>query len=203
MLANHPDWPILRHAVTSSESGRLREQAKRWMPRDGMDARAVAKDEVPGRTVIRLAPRDRGGRRARGPASVTTGSADLSDAGLVRAAQQTPATFSVLYERYFEIVYAYCQRRLDDRPAAEDATAAIFSRAFASLDTCRHPRPLPKLAVHDRAPRDHGPLPHAAASCPSRFGCSYAARSRPVAGRHGYCRRRTAGGPRRARSAAG
>lgn len=104
-----------------------------------MDARAMAKDDPAGRPVVpfRLSARDVAVSQ-RVPDSAPA-LANVSDADLVRAACQQPAIFGQLYERYFEVVYGYCQRRLDDRSAAEDACATIFSRAFASLGSCRHP----------------------------------------------------------------
>ncbi len=104
-----------------------------------MDARSMAKDDPAGRPVVpfRLSARDVAVSQ-RVPDSAPA-LANVSDADLVRAACQQPAIFGQLYERYFEVVYGYCQRRLDDRSAAEDACATIFSRAFASLGSCRHP----------------------------------------------------------------
>ena len=104
-----------------------------------MDARAMAKDDPPGRPVVPFRLRVQEASRRRPVPDSHPVSADASDADLVRAACVQPAVFGQLYERYFEVVYGYCQRRLDDRSAAEDACAAIFSRAFASLGSCRHP----------------------------------------------------------------
>lgn len=103
-----------------------------------MDARAMVKDDPPGRPAVPFAlPIRRAAARARrdSPPAVS----EPSDAELVRAACHESAVFGQLYERYFGIVYGYCQRRLDEPTAAEDACAAIFSRAFASLASCRHP----------------------------------------------------------------
>ena len=52
---------------------------------------------------------------------------------LVEAAQSDPARFAVLYERCFEVVYAYISRRVGDRSEAEDLTAEVFRKALASL----------------------------------------------------------------------
>lgn len=52
---------------------------------------------------------------------------------LVTAAQQDRARFADLYERYFEVVYAYVARRVRDRPATEDVTSEVFKKALASL----------------------------------------------------------------------
>lgn len=62
-----------------------------------------------------------------------------SDADLVHATLADPTRFADLYGRYFDLVFAYCLRRLDDPTVAEDAAAAIFSRAFAAIGSCRQP----------------------------------------------------------------
>jgi RNA polymerase sigma-70 factor (ECF subfamily) len=51
----------------------------------------------------------------------------------VEAAQQDPAKFGELYERYFERVYAFIASRVRDRAAAEDVTAEVFHKALAAL----------------------------------------------------------------------
>ena len=106
-----------------------------------MDAGAMVKDDPPGRPVVprSLPIRTIGQERKRDAHGPGVGVAPLSDADLLRAARDEPAVFGHLYERYFGLIYAYCDRRLGDRTAAEDASAAIFSRAFASLGSCRHP----------------------------------------------------------------
>lgn len=104
-----------------------------------MDGRAMAKDDPPGRPVVPLTLPIRQTGLARRLPDTRPATNELSDAELVRAACAQPAVFGQLYERYFAVVYGYCLRRLDDRTVAEDACAAVFSRAFASLSTCRHP----------------------------------------------------------------
>lgn len=104
-----------------------------------MDARAMVKDDPPERPVGSLTLPIRTIRRERDAYVSGSVAAQTTDAELVRAARDEPAVFGRLYERYFGLVYAYCQRRLEDRTAAEDASAAIFSRAFASIGSCRHP----------------------------------------------------------------
>jgi RNA polymerase sigma-70 factor (ECF subfamily) len=59
------------------------------------------------------------------------------DALLVARAQADPSAFASLYDRYVDAVYRYCQRRLGDRAAAEDATSIIFTRAFVNLPQFR------------------------------------------------------------------
>jgi RNA polymerase sigma-70 factor (ECF subfamily) len=53
---------------------------------------------------------------------------------LVEAAQQDHACFADVYERYFELVYAYVARRVRERAAAEDLTSEVFRKALANLD---------------------------------------------------------------------
>jgi RNA polymerase sigma-70 factor (ECF subfamily) len=52
---------------------------------------------------------------------------------LVEAAQQDPTCFDDVYEKYFELVYAYVVRRVRDRAATEDLTSEVFSKALANL----------------------------------------------------------------------
>lgn len=52
---------------------------------------------------------------------------------LVESAQSDPARFADVYEKYFELVYAYVARRTRDRARAEDLTSEIFHKALANL----------------------------------------------------------------------
>lgn len=52
---------------------------------------------------------------------------------LIEAAQQDPARFADIYERYFRLVYAYVARRARDRARAEDLTSEVFHKALANL----------------------------------------------------------------------
>lgn len=54
----------------------------------------------------------------------------------VRAVQDR-AAFGELYDRYAVAVYRYCYRRTGNRELAEDATSAIFTRAFEALPAFR------------------------------------------------------------------
>jgi RNA polymerase sigma-70 factor (ECF subfamily) len=56
-----------------------------------------------------------------------------ADEVLVERAQSDAEAFAGLYERYFDVVYWYCARRVRDGSAAEDAAAQIFAQAFAAL----------------------------------------------------------------------
>lgn len=53
---------------------------------------------------------------------------------LVEAAQQDRAHFADVYERYFELVYAYVARRAPDRATAEDLTSEVFRKALGNID---------------------------------------------------------------------
>lgn len=52
---------------------------------------------------------------------------------LIEAAQQDPSRFAELYERNFDVVYAFIARRVRDRDCAQDLTADVFHSALASL----------------------------------------------------------------------
>ncbi len=53
---------------------------------------------------------------------------------LVAAAQQDLACFGDVYQRYFDLVYAYVARRVRDRAATEDLTSEVFRKALANID---------------------------------------------------------------------
>lgn len=77
-----------------------------------------------------------GGRTRRRRAGEEQGN---SAPGQRRAQSPTP---DALVERYREQVYAYAQRRVNSRAAAEDITADVFMAAFLALDRCP---PLPAM----------------------------------------------------------
>ena len=52
---------------------------------------------------------------------------------LIEAAQRNPGRFAELYERNFDLVYAYVARRVGSRAEAEDVTAEVFQQALANL----------------------------------------------------------------------
>jgi len=58
---------------------------------------------------------------------------DADERQLVEAAQRDPSRFGDLYERHFELVYAFVVRRVADRAAAEDVTSEVFHKALAGL----------------------------------------------------------------------
>jgi len=53
---------------------------------------------------------------------------------LVDEAQRDPRRFGVLYERNFDLVYAFVARRVPTRFEAEDVTATVFYKALANLE---------------------------------------------------------------------
>ena len=53
------------------------------------------------------------------------------DAALIRAAQDDPACFGMLFDRHFGAVYRFCERRVG-RGLAEDLAGDTFLRAFAA-----------------------------------------------------------------------
>lgn len=59
---------------------------------------------------------------------------ETNERRLVEAAQQDRARFADVYERYFELVYAYVARRVRDRAATEDLTSEVFRKALANID---------------------------------------------------------------------
>src|SRR5438270_11508882 len=52
---------------------------------------------------------------------------------LVVEAQRDPRLFGALYERNFDLVYAFVARRVPSRVEAEDITATVFYKALANL----------------------------------------------------------------------
>jgi RNA polymerase sigma-70 factor (ECF subfamily) len=51
------------------------------------------------------------------------------DAALIRAAQDDPASFGVLFDRHFDAIYRFCGRRVE-HDLAEDLAGETFRRAF-------------------------------------------------------------------------
>ncbi len=60
---------------------------------------------------------------------------DLSD--LISAAQENPAAFGRLYDRYVQPIYRYLYSRLGDVHAAEDITSQTFIAAYEALPKYR------------------------------------------------------------------
>ena len=61
------------------------------------------------------------------------GSAADADGRLVALAQENPAAFGQLYDRYFPAVYGYCLSELRDPEIAADAAGQTFLKAMAAL----------------------------------------------------------------------
>src|SRR5215217_8517203 len=63
------------------------------------------------------------------------------DARDVIAAKADPRAFAPLYDRYADLVYRYCYRRLGHPEAAADATGQVFAKALAGLPGYREDAP--------------------------------------------------------------
>lgn len=70
-----------------------------------------------------------------GPAAIS----DESLVALVRAGERD--AFDQLYERYFDRVYRFVDRRLNNRADAEETTQEVFINLFSSIDTFRGEAP--------------------------------------------------------------
>lgn len=53
----------------------------------------------------------------------------------VRAAQQNPAQFRVLYDRYYEPIFRFVFKRTTDESLTADLTAQVFLKALQNLST--------------------------------------------------------------------
>jgi RNA polymerase sigma-70 factor, ECF subfamily len=58
---------------------------------------------------------------------------EANDRLLVEAAQKDPARFMDLYERNFERVYAFVDRRVHHRADSEDLTSEVFQHALENI----------------------------------------------------------------------
>ncbi len=56
-----------------------------------------------------------------------------NDRQLVEQAQNDPAAFAVLYDRYVDRIFAYAQRLMQDEAAAQDVTAVTFEKALRHI----------------------------------------------------------------------
>jgi len=69
--------------------------------------------------------------------STTVTRPNLDDRALVSAARRDPRAFGALYDRYVSKIYRYAQVRLQNIPAAEDATSQVFLQALQALPQFR------------------------------------------------------------------
>lgn len=67
---------------------------------------------------------------------------DPDDESLVERARSDRDAFDLLYRRYVDPIYRYCNRRLNDDERAGDATAQVFARAWTGLARFRGGGPL-------------------------------------------------------------
>ena len=68
----------------------------------------------------------------------------LDPAVLERVRSRDPEALGLLFERYFDAVYALAYRLLGERPAAEDAASEVFLKVYRAahqLDSSRDPAP--------------------------------------------------------------
>jgi RNA polymerase sigma-70 factor (ECF subfamily) len=75
------------------------------------------------------------------PATRGPGRPSITDDELVALAKRDRAAFGPLYDRYADLVYRYCLRRLGNRETAEDATGQSFVKVLAALPTYRNDGP--------------------------------------------------------------
>lgn len=62
---------------------------------------------------------------------------EAGDDELVRQARADRDAFAALYERHFDMVYAYIRCRVNDRASADDLVATVFTTALVNLDAYR------------------------------------------------------------------
>jgi RNA polymerase sigma-70 factor (ECF subfamily) len=79
--------------------------------------------------------------RSPAPNSPTADAPGDDDALDVAAAKADPRAFAPLYDRYQDLVYRYCYRRLGHPEAAADATGQVFAKALAGLPGYRDDAP--------------------------------------------------------------
>lgn len=60
---------------------------------------------------------------------------DWDEEAQIKAAQEDPRAFAVLYERYVDRIYNYIYHRVGNVHDAEDLTSRTFYRALANLDS--------------------------------------------------------------------
>jgi RNA polymerase sigma factor (sigma-70 family) len=68
---------------------------------------------------------------------MNTLSIDMQDNVIMQAAQEDPEQFAPIYNRYFDRIYSYCRRRVNNPQVAEDLCSQIFERVLKSRHTFR------------------------------------------------------------------
>lgn len=63
-------------------------------------------------------------------------SEDAEELAIVRRSLTDGSAFATLYERYLDPIYRHCYRSVGNRAEAEDATSAIFHKAFERRAAC-------------------------------------------------------------------
>jgi len=69
------------------------------------------------------------------PTRIWAEETDEEDAALAARASDDPDALAALYRRHVAAIYRFCERRLGNRQAAEDATSAVFLKAIRGLPT--------------------------------------------------------------------
>ena len=62
---------------------------------------------------------------------------EMQDNVIMQAAQDDPEQFAPIYDRYFDRIYSYCRRRVNNPQVAEDLSSQVFERVLKSRHTFR------------------------------------------------------------------
>lgn len=62
---------------------------------------------------------------------------EAAERALVEQAKTDPEAFGRLYDQYFQRIYSYIYRRVNDRETAEDLTEDTFMKALGAIKTYR------------------------------------------------------------------
>jgi RNA polymerase sigma-70 factor (ECF subfamily) len=58
----------------------------------------------------------------------------LSELDIIESAKATPENFAPIYEKYYEAIFRFVNKRIDEREDALDITAQVFLKALSSLN---------------------------------------------------------------------
>lgn len=97
------------------------------------DASGDAPTETRGQSPLRHPDHHRTRYPALARTEISRHDARQSELAIINEARGDPAAFAPLYERYVDLVYAFCLRRLRDPDRAADATSITFSQAIAAI----------------------------------------------------------------------